>query len=283
MPHFARHLRPCWKQLATALLCLSGCVAPQPPTHIRHWAAYYDDSAAPEDFSDLDLVVFDRIHHPALMPLKGRTHLLAYISIGEVKDGSPEHATSIENHLILEKNAVWPSHIVNVTAPEWRAAAQGFDGVMLDTADSPLYYAETKKPEGYEETRIALVGIVRAIRAAHPTMKIMINRGFSILPLVANDIDYVLAESIYSNTNVSSGQFALFAPNTYHQVAEQLQALGSIAPHLQIFTLDYWNMDDVNGLERIYTAQRAQGFIPYITTPDLRHFTPEPMFLRQHR
>lgn len=285
-------MRKLWKQLAATLLCLSGCSTPPHPNPTLHWAAYYDDAVAPEAFEDLDLVVFDRKHHPALAPLKGKTILLAYISIGEVHGGTTDQKTLEKENLILEHNTVWNSHVVDVTAATWRklvlgkvdnAVAQGFDGVMLDTADSPLYYAETKTPERLDDVREGLVGIIRAIRTAHPTLKIMVNRGFDILPLVATDIDYVLAESIYTKTNVSTGQFGLIPRNTYLEVAEQLQDLGALAPRLQIFTLDYWNMDDVNGLESIYAVQRAQGFIPYVTTPDLRRFTPEPISRRRHR
>lgn len=118
--------------------------------------------------------------------------------------------------------------------------------------------------------------LIHEIRAANPRMKIMVNRGFAILPVISHDIDYVLAESIYSRTDVSTGQSELFPPITYSQVAEQLRDATVNARRLQVFTLDYWNTNDVNGLERIYAAQRAKGFIPYVTTPDLRSLTPIP-------
>jgi polysaccharide biosynthesis protein PelA len=111
----------------------------------------------------------------------------------------------------------------------------------------------------------------------------MVNRGFDILPLVADDIHYVLAESILTHTDETSGQFAFFSSQTTSQVAAQLHRVAARTPQLQILTLDYWNMDDVNGLERIYAAHRAAGFVPYVTTPDLTTYTPEPARTRKNR
>jgi hypothetical protein len=48
-----------------------------------------------------------------------------------------------------------------------------------------------------------------------------------------------------------------------------------------VITLDYWNMDDVNGLATIYARHRAEGFVPYVTTPDLTTHTPEPLRARR--
>jgi uncharacterized protein (TIGR01370 family) len=211
--------------------------------------------------------------------------VLGYVSIGEVYDDAPEMKALKAKGALLPHSDIWSSYIVDITSPEWQpivlkyvddVAAQGFDGVMLDTVDSPLYWAQTQAPKRLEAMQDAAVELIHAIHKAHPAMKIMLNRGFSVLPRVAQDIDYALAESIMVNTDVSTGQFELFPASTYIQVAEQLHEAGVIAPHLKVFTLDYWDQDDVKGLATIYSVQRAQGFIPYVTSTDLRTFTPEP-------
>lgn len=274
------------KHILAAVLCLTGCApAPRPTAEVKHWAVYYDDVLPAKSFKNLDLVVFDRRHHPKFDELKGKTTVLAYVSIGEVYDDVPEKKLLEKKNAILYQNDRWGSHAVDVTNPEWRklvltytadAAKKGFDGVMLDTIDSPLYWAETKKKERLKEMQAAAISLVKEIRLRHPKMKIMVNRGFAILPEIAKDIDFALAESIYTKTNDSTGQFDLVSPMTYSQVAEQLRGATAIARQLQVFTLDYWKPDDVKGLERIYAAQRAEGFIPYVTTPDLRSLTPIP-------
>lgn len=275
-----------FKQVVAVLLFLAGCTATMRPTgDIKHWAAYYDEALPAKTFKHYDLVVFDRRHHPKFEELKGKTKVLAYVSIGEVYDDVPEKKRLEKAGAILFENEKWNSHAVDVTSPLWRklvlgyvddAAQKGFDGVMLDTIDSPLHWAETQAPERLQAMREGVANLIGAIRATHPTMRIMVNRGFAILPMVADNIDYVLAESIMTHPSETSGQFAFFSSQTTTEVARELHLVVSRAPHLQVLTLDYWNMDDVNGLERIYAAHRAQGFVPYVTTPDLTTHTPEP-------
>jgi uncharacterized protein (TIGR01370 family) len=224
--------------------------------------------------------------------LKGATLMLAYVSIGEIPHNAPEKIALARDHLLLAENPVWKTSIVDLTAPIWRhmvlarvgeAEAKGFDGVMLDTLDSPLDWADHRGPQQQMAMREAAVILIEQIHTQFPHMKIMLNRGISILPQVAQVIDYALAESILSTTDISTGQSSLFPPNTYAQAVAQLHAAATFAPGLQLFTLDYWNQDDVQGLQRIYAMQRAHGFIPYVTTPDLRHYTPEPARARPER
>lgn len=234
-----------------------------------------------------DLVLFDLRHHPQLAALKGKTILLAYVSIGETAGDAEEKALLENKGLILAENPTWGSHVVDITEETWKnivlarvreAERQGFDGVMLDTVDSPFYWAKTKHPSRERDFKHAAIALIQEIRTNHPTMKIMLNRGFEILPSVAQQIDYVLAESILLESNDSAGQISSFLPKTYADIASKLQQTVYATPHLRVFTLDYWNPDDVHGLARIYAIQRAHGFIPYVTTRDLTHFTPEPLF-----
>lgn len=278
-------MRSLFKNFVTALLCLTGCTPAIKQGEVKHWAVYYDSVLPASRFSRYDLVVFDRRHHPDFSVLKGKTQVLAYVSIGEVYDDVPEKKLLEAKKAILFQNDKWSSHAVDLTSPEWRrlvlgyvddAVKKGFDGVMLDTVDSPLHWAETKQPDQYDRMKEGAADLIHAIRTAHPKLKIMLNRGFSILPMVAGDIHYALAESILTTHDDFTGQFALFPPNTYVQTAAQLHQAVAVSPQLQVLTLDYWNIDDVKGLERIYARHRGEGFAPYVTTPDLTTFTPEP-------
>lgn len=273
--------------LVFSLVALAGCslLTLPHPAKFNRWAVYYDHTLPASTFKDMDLVVFDRVYYPDFNELQGRTLVLAYVSIGELAENAPEKAMLKKKKAILYQNDKWKSYVIDTTLQVWQdmvlktaddAAKKGFDGVMLDTADSPLEWAKTNKPERLNEIHASLVQIIHNIRLAHPDKLIMVNRGFNLIEDISVDIDFILAESIFDDANVSTGQFALFSSMTYTQAATQLHHAVAFAPHLQIFTLDYWNQDDVNGLERIYAAHRARGFVPYVTTPDLRHFTPEP-------
>ena len=85
----------------------------------------------------------------------------------------------------------------------------------------------------------------------------------------------VLAESILSNYNLAEKK-ATYQPDEVYQ--HYLQKIGSVmrtAPHIKVYSLDYWDMNDPMGISRIYSIQRSHGFIPYVTTPDLTNIHPE--------
>ena len=277
-----RHLR----QLLITLLCLAGCSpVPSPkklPTHITSWAAYYNDTLPADMFAGLDLVVFDARYHPDIAPLQ-KTVVLGYVTMGEVYDDAPEKAELEAGNALLFHNARWNSHAVDLTAPRWRTLVmqkvdnvidQGFDGVFIDTVDSPLSWAKTQNPKRYAAQKQAAIQLIHDIRLKYPKKKIMLNRGFDIAGQAAFDIDYLLAESILTHKDDFTGQFALVTPKAYQDAMEQLHTIVARAGKLQVLTLDYWDMGDTNGVERIYKKQRASGFTPYVTTPDLKQFNP---------
>ena len=269
------------------LLMAAGC-APIPgkeAAHAPRWVAYYDKKLPASAFADYELVVFDRFYYPEFQSLKGNSTVLAYVSVGEMHDDSPHRHTLEQQDALLQSREHWGSHIVDLNNKAWResvleavgdAITKGFDGVMLDTIDSPIHYAMTNSPNQVDTVKHQAIRLIRDIRTHYPSAKIMLNRGFEILPQVAGVIDFALAESILSQTDVSSGQSRLFPAHTFHLAVSKLKEAQRIAPKLTIYTLDYWNQDDVQGIGKLYAIQRSYGFRPYVTTPDLRTHTPEP-------
>lgn len=286
-------MRSALRALLASLLCVAGCAPTlKPSMPSKRWAIYYDTKLHSSAFSEYDLVVFDGRYYPALAPLRRanpKTVILAYVSIGEVHGEMKEKELLRERGELLNENSEWRSHTVDITSKKWqemfikqvdKAVADGFDGVMLDTVDSPLWWAEQQSPERHAAMKMAAVSLIQEIRLKHRNIKIMMNRGFTILPAVIPYLNYVLAESILTKSNNSSGHYSLFPPHTYAQVVAKLQTELARAEHLQLFTLDYWDVADVTGVERIYAAQRASGFHPYVTTKNLRQHTPEPTVRR---
>ncbi len=268
------------------LLCCMGCSS-QSTQHASadRWAIYYDKDIPAASFKGYDLVVFDRIYYPKFKALKGKTVVLAYVSIGEVHGDGPEKELLLGKEALRGEQAHWGSHIVDMSSPEWRrmvlaqvgdAVKKGFDGVMLDTVDSAIYAASQKSVKEEKTAQKAAIAMIRDIRKQYPHIKLMLNRGFAILPEVAPKLDYALAESTLVQTDISTGQSKLFPPKSYQLAIGRLEAAREMSPSLKIYTLDYWNQDDVQGIQNIYAMHRAQGFSPYVSTPDLRQFTPEP-------
>lgn len=282
------------KHYFTALVCFVGSACtpvgkappPQPPAPQKErWAVYYDKQLPASAFADYNLVVFDRIYYPDFTELKGKTTVLAYISLGEVHGESEEHALMAAQGGLIGNRSSWNSYTVDLTSKTWAkiidaqvrdAMDKGFDGIMLDTADSALHLADMDSPEKAARAQEAAIGIIQNLHETYPDMKIMLNRGFEILPRVATAIDYALGESMLAETNVSTGQSGLFPANTYKSTAARLLEARALSPSLKLYTLDYWNPEDVEGMQKLYAIHRARGFTPYVTTPDLRRHTPEP-------
>ena len=92
----------------------------------------------------------------------------------------------------------------------------------------------------------------------------MINRGFAVLPLIAGHFDMVLGESVRTTFDAGTGRYSLVSELDYEWQRQQLWAAGRRDPNLQLFSLDYWDPNDKENIAKIYTEERANGFIPYV-------------------
>lgn len=286
---------PKLKHYVTALACMIGSActpaSKAPPSHTagkERWAVYYAKELPASTFKDYDLVVFDRIYYPEdFKSLQPDTVVLAYVSIGQVHgDTDEQKLLEAQKALMGTRNKLWNSYPVDITSLTWAkivtaqvedALAKGFDGVMFDTVDSALHLADMESPEKGEKAQAAAVNLIASIKKAYPGIKIMLNRGFEILPRVAPALDYALGESMLAETDISSGQSKVFPASTYQSTASRLTQARAINARLKLYTLDYWNQNDVDGLQKLYAIHRARGFAPYVSTPDLRKHTPEPI------
>lgn len=282
------------KTLFSLLLILSciGCGPGSVLTNFRgaeankdKWAVYYDYHINAALFASYDVVVLDRVYYPNFGKVHRRTSFLAYINAGEINVNAPDKILLENENALFGAPSRAGMQAVDLSSRRWHdhvmqqvedAVQKGFDGVMLDMIDSPLQASAKISSDANERTRRASVTLIEEIRHKHPRIKIMLNRAFDILPQAAADIDYVLAESILTEKDDSTGQMRFVSANTFQQTAASLRLAQGLSPDIKIYTLDYWNTHDIEGVRRIYRLQREQGFSPYVTSPDLRHFTPEP-------
>lgn len=252
------------------------------------WAVYYGHSLPAEDFLPYDVVVFDGKKHPPLRPLLNQgKYLLGYLSAGEAEKYRADFEELKQKKLLLMENKDWPGHyIVDVRNPHWgeyliqekipELLHKQFDGIMLDTLDSPLYLEEAS-PKQYEGMRKAVVELVQAIRMHFPNIKIMVNRGLPVLKEMAPSIDMLLAESILVKHDADNpDKVTYFDKRIYQGILDLINESKEIAPQLKVYSLDYVHNDDVNIVNEIYTMQRNNGLIPYVSTLDLQTLKAEP-------
>jgi polysaccharide biosynthesis protein PelA len=266
--------------------------APLPEYQTQNWVLYYNDELPAEAFLGYDLIVFDDAAHPSLQPLlDAEKTVLGYLSLGESGASRP-FAVHETPGLKLEPNPNWEGNfILDVSRPEWTEfllneqipaiLAQGFHGLMLDTADSPLWLAWSQ-PEKYGHLHMATVDLIRKIRARFPEIVLMLNRGFdtaqkkSILAEVAPSLDYILAESTVSDWDAETGTGRPQNPEVENTVLQFLHQARRRNPALQIVALDYWDPADACGSRAVYEAQRRQGYLPLVSTVKLDKLHPEP-------
>jgi uncharacterized protein (TIGR01370 family) len=259
---------------------------PVDPRNLR-WTVYYGAEAPPEVFDPYDLVVLESFGHPPLQPLRDRKKiLLGYISVGEINSSRPYYAEFAEQNLLLDENSNWPgSYSIDIRDPRWAKKLieelipailhDGFDGIFLDTLDNQPHL-ERLDPEKYAGMTPAAAKLVRMIRQNYPRIKIMVNRAYDILPDIGEQIDYVLGESVYAGYDFKNKKPHQLSRADYEHQIKFLSDLKKRFPKLQIMSLDYWDPADTKGMATIYATQRANGFIPYVSTVELNRVIEEP-------
>ncbi len=243
----------------------------------ERWLVYYNDKASSDELDGYDVLVFNADSYPETANLPDSTLKLAYISMGEVNKSSPLLGT-LSAKTLIQPHDHWDSYLVDIRQPEWyntllftvipEIKSKGFNGLMLDTLDSPLYL-ENKDSVQYKGMRDAAIYMVRAIHHHYPELKLMVNRGFDILPEVADSIDMILAESTLSHTDLPTGASMLNTSEAYQHYLKKLNQIRELNPSIKVYSLDYWDMNDVKGVKYLYKTQRSHGLVPYVTTPDL--------------
>lgn len=281
-----------WIARARTMTAAVVATALWPPVTTRaqataRWAVCYSDQAAADELARYDLVVLDPDRHPPLASLRdrGRT-VLAYLSLTQMDRTRAAFPALLEADVILHRHAVWTgAHYIDFRHPEWsrlvlddlvpRALAAGFTGLFLDTLDD-AGFLEEQDASRYAGMREAAIRLVRAIRHRFPGIVLMVNRGYALLPDIAREIDILLGESVVTTYDAARDTYVRLPEADVAWQVERLRRGPVLNPRLQVFTLDYWDPADADGLRRVYREQRSNGFVPYVSTPALDRLIDEP-------
>ncbi len=190
-----------------------------------------------------------------------------------------------KNGVLLKENENWKgSYGVDIRDPLWQKIVleeiipgllrQGFDGIFFDTLDSPIEL-ERANPKLYKGMNDAALQIIQAVRRNYPSIKIMVNRAYTILPKIAPYIDMELGESVYSSYDFSKKSYGKVEKELYLLQVKWLQEAKSRNPNLKIYTLDYADKNDGKRIADIYRVQLANGFNPYVTSIGLNEIFQE--------
>jgi uncharacterized protein (TIGR01370 family) len=234
-----------------------------------------------------DLAVLDSEIEMEIPPYRSRGGiLLGYLSLGEVHGGRSYSSELSLEGLLLEASPNWPdARLVDMRAARWRdrvvtqlvpeVLARGFDGLFFDTLDN-AEALEQREPIRFAGMVEGAAELVRAVRRRFPKVPIMINRGYAVLPRIAGQFDMLLGESVRTTFDVGSSTYRMVPEDGFTWQVEKMRSAQARDRRLRLFSLDYWNPEDRDGLVGIYALQRANGFVPYVATFDLTRIVPEP-------
>lgn len=253
----------------------------------ERWAVCYNDSPSSFDLAAYDVVVLDPDRHPPLAAItdRGKT-ALAYLSLTQIGRHRSVFPALQASGVVLEAHAVWTdAHYLDFRRPEWtrtviedlvpQAIGAGFTGLFLDTLDD-AEFLERRNPVRYRGMRRAAVELVKAIRHHYPQVVLMVNRGYAVVPEIAGTIDILLGESVLTTFNPATKAYRRVSPSDVEWQWNALRQARSLNPALKVFTLDYWDPADEEGVRRLYREERANGFAPYVATPLLDKLVKEP-------
>jgi len=270
-----------------------GALGAAPPSGPRFLVDYSPriNLAACAGFEEVILDPFAEIE--GADPEAGGPKLLAYLSLVEIAADAPYRAEAEKQGLVVEgaSNAEWNSCFADVPNPRWEsfvverlaapAAAKGFDGFFLDTADSVARLPGADKPEQLKASRNRLASLVTELRRRWPERRIIINRGFELIEqLPDGTLDGVMVESLYQTCVSPPGKALAGSPEA--RAVRTFTAVGEADTHrleaklarcrkrgLAAYVIDY--VDPAQPELAAATARRieALGASPLITTPDL--------------
>jgi hypothetical protein len=214
----------------------------------RKPVGFYYGSGAVDRLSSYDRVVLqpDAYRPAELAKLRGAgTQPLAYLSLSE--DQGPPAVWQRP-----ERNPDWGGAMVHIGDPRWVAHVVGSAETALEAGFAGLFLDQLNVEFTYPEELPNLLALVRALRALPGSGYIMANRGFAMLPQLADDVDGILFESFSARwTATGYGPWPDDVLDFHGGIAERLWRLD-----VEAYALDYADDEDLAEFAR----RRADRF-----------------------
>ena len=240
-------------------------------------AFFYNVNPPINIFNLFNTVIVQPYAHigPALYDRKKNYKLYAYVSLGEINQDA-DYAKKIDKSWVLTENKVWKSLVMNANNPDWQRffvekiitplVKKGFQGVFLDTADSYLLGVKTEDEKKKQEA--GLIKIIQMIHQKFPNIKILINRGFDLIPSIHDIISGVVAESLYHGWDESKRQYITFSDDYNKNLIHILKNIKD-KYNLPIVVISYLPENNKKKYLTLANKITSLGFIPWITNSTL--------------
>lgn len=284
--HSRRDILKAGAGLALAALDPFHVAAAMPAHGEIRWVVFYGMQADEATLAAYDLLVLDAGFDGPIERFTSRGKAVCgYLSLAEIRTSDPLF-NSVDPAALLEENPDWRgTRRVDIRHPAWRRfvveqqipllLARGFNGLMLDTLDTPPHL-EQIDPVRFKGMRQAAIDLVDSIRSRWPGLILVMNRGYVLLPDLLQSIDAIIAESLVATSDSRSGGFTWVDKARVDLQLQFLEPAAKRFPRLPILSLDYWNPQDIETIAAIYRAERTFGHHPYVATRLLDRIVPEP-------
>ena len=243
------------------------------PESVAFW---YADNPPLQELAQFDWAVVESGHLSTADVARIRqlgSQPFAYLSVGEF-DG--DRATLIELGLdqgaSSKRNKAWNSQVMDLTSPQWRdhlfkrahaLQAQGYAGLFLDTLDS----FQLLPPSEWPSQQTALASFLRELHTREPTLKLFFNRGFEVLPQLDGVAAAVAVESIHAGWDAGAKRYRPVPEADREWLDIHLKPLREKG--IPLVAIDYLPPSQREQARKLARQLRQEGFIPFVTTPDL--------------
>ena len=239
-------------------------------------AFYYGPQPLPDELRAFDAVVVEPDHAGVPATLQtAQTSLFAYVSMGELAPGR-SYAKDVPASWLIADNPAWGSKVIDQTQAGWpdfflqRVIAplweKGYRGFFLDTLDSYRLAAPTEAAAVRQQQ--GLVAIIKAIKARYPEAKLILNRGFEILPAVHMQLFAVAAESLFQGWDAAKQSYVNVADTDRLWLTQKLAKIKGDY-RLPVIVIDYLPPSQRTQVRTTADRIKALGFIPWVTNGQL--------------
>lgn len=222
---------------------------------------------------DLLVVEPDQQVDPRVLGRRG-TEPIAYLSVGEIAADSPL-APQLERFRLGE-NTSWGSLVLDISSAGYqnyliqRVAGlvdQGYSGIFLDTLDSyRLVYTESSD---LMAAHAQLTALIHRMARERPQAQIWLNRGFELLPEVAEVVKGVVVESLFDRFVAAEGAYTKVPAEDRAWLLSRLEEVQELH-RLPVVVIDYRPPEQVRAARRTAGRIADLGFVPYVADGHLQ-------------
>jgi hypothetical protein len=245
------------------------------PSHAFN-AAFFYGTPFPAELRIYDAIIVQG-NQPDFAQVSGdmQSRLYAYTSLGEAENNL-QTDTDFPASAKIGHNKTWGNDVMDETNPAWRRFFiqhvvaplwnKGFRGIFIDTIDS--YQLSANTPAQRTQQEAGIIDTLRQLHQQYPALRIILNRGFEILPQVHDIVTAVAAESLYQGWDNTRHSYVVVNETDRNWLAGELDTVKNHY-HLPVIVMDYAAPAQRQTARQLAQKIRSAGFSPWVSDPEM--------------